>query len=656
MKRLIFTLLIVMLGIGALQAARKTQLAPGYAWKLEPPLGLREHATIDTLPDNYSRRSVPGEVSDAWATTGNMGGAGINMIWTERPAVSDFFFRDGYDHWLPSRAKTRFYNTRIPMTLLSYNTGGGRDIAQDRLQATFSGNINARAQVGAFLDYLYSKGSYANQADKNLAWGASGSYLGDRYELQAFFYHYNLLAKNNGGITDPLYITDPALIQGGVSSVDTKSIPTRLSNAHTRVKGQEFYVNQRYKIGYYHEEHDSIDVDSVVSRTYIPVTSVIWTLRYMNDSHKFLDKSPGETRSFFENTYLNSQLTADRSTFSRLSNTVGLSLLEGFHRYAKFGLSGFITYDYTRYGLPVDSLAGNVEALTPWPEGIDRSTFNHTATRHGLWVGGQLTKQRGSLLRYQATARFGIAGNIAGEVHINGSLTTSVPLFGDSLSITAQGRFDNSTAPYFYENYVSNHFIWRNSFGNERRLALGGEVSLGRSDTHIEAEVSNIQNHLYFNSSFMPAQHGGNIQIVSARLRQGLHAGILHWDNQVTFQSSTDDNIISLPRIAVYSNLYLKFRVATLFVQIGVDCDYYTKYYAPKFQPATVAFANQHETKIGNYPFMNVYANCKLSKVRFYVMMSHINQGWFSRDYFSMPDYPLNPRRFQLGLSIDFAN
>ena len=106
----------------------------------------------------------------------------------------------------------------------------------------------------------------------------------------------------------------------------------------------------------------------------------------------------------------------------------------------------------------------------------------------------------------------------------------------------------------------------------------------------------------------------------------------------------------------MYSNLYLKFKIATLYVQLGVDCDYYTRYYAPRFQPATATFANQHEVMLGNYPFMNAYANFKLSKTRFYVMMSHVNQGWFSRDYFALPDYPMNPRRFQIGLSIDFAN
>jgi hypothetical protein len=69
-----------------------------------------------------------------------------------------------------------------------------------------------------------------------------------------------------------------------------------------------------------------------------------------------------------------------------------------------------------------------------------------------------------------------------------------------------------------------------------------------------------------------------------------------------------------------------------------------------------MSFANQQEIKVGNYPFMNVYANMKLSKARFFVMFSHVNQGLTGKNYFSLPHYPLNPRRFQIGVSVDFAD
>ena len=91
-------------------------------------------------------------------------------------------------------------------------------------------------------------------------------------------------------------------------------------------------------------------------------------------------------------------------------------------------------------------------------------------------------------------------------------------------------------------------------------------------------------------------------------------------------------------------------------VQFGVDCSFYTKYKSVAYQPATMTFYNQDEIECGNYPFMNVYADMRLGKTRFYIMMSHISQGMVEKNYFSMPHYPLNPRRFQLGLSINFAN
>lgn len=69
-----------------------------------------------------------------------------------------------------------------------------------------------------------------------------------------------------------------------------------------------------------------------------------------------------------------------------------------------------------------------------------------------------------------------------------------------------------------------------------------------------------------------------------------------------------------------------------------------------------MTFYNQRTIDVGGYPLMNAFANMKLSKVRFYVMMSHVNQGMMGDNYFSLPHYPINPRRFQMGLSVDFPN
>lgn len=635
--------------------ADSTIVQQSSTWRILDPLGTRIEATVDTLHTNYAQEFVPSEVSDAYACTGNYAAEGYNLLYFDRDPASAFFFRDALSAWIPSEKTMRFYNTRIPMTLLSYATGGGKETTQDRLRGDFSGNINERAQIGAKLDYLYSKGSYNYQAAKNFVWGFSGSYIGDRYEFQGYYNHYNSVNKENGGIEDDRYITDPAEVQGGSTSVDTKSIPTLLSAAHNRVKGGELWMNHKYKIGFWKEEYSEEYEDSIISRTYVPVTAFTWTLKYNQNSHEFINTSASEDDTFWDKTYLSADGTYDNTSYWQLRNTVAVSLMEGFNKYAKAGLSAFLTHEVRSYKQSLDTLAIDDvnDRLDPYPL---ESKLAPKAKENYVWVGAQLIRQQGRLLNYQATAELGLVGRAAGEVKAYGDVNTRIKLLGDTVTVNAFGSFHNTSPEYLFENYVSNHFIWHNDFSKTRRYRVGGSLNIPHTGTYFMAGIENVQNHIYFNEACLPTQFGGNVQVFTARLHQNFKYRALHWENRVTYQTTSNDAVIPLPSLSVYSNLYLKFRVATLFVQMGIDCDYYTKYKAVSYQPATMAFYNQREVECGNYPFVNLYFNFKLSKTRFFVMMSHINQGMTGDNYFSMPHYPLNPRRFQMGLSVDFAN
>ena len=656
MKRLALILALLLPLLASAEKRAEDLSSLSYAWRTLPPLGLHEAATIDTTLHNYYLQAVPSDISSAYATTGNYGAEGQNQIYFERPTMTQFFFRDGLRHWLPSEDTHKYYNTRVPMTLLSYNTGGSRDNNQDHLKMIFSGNANEKLQIGANFSYLYSKGMYDNQAAKNLIWGGSASYMGDRWELQAYYNHWNSLNKENGGITDDLYITDPAEVQGGQTSVNVKTIPTRLSAAHTRLVGGELYLNNRYKIGYWKEEQ--VD-DTTTKKTYVPFTCIIWTLKYNQDKHLFYNEDQSEAREFWKNSYLDAASTRDRTGAWSLTNTVGLSLIEGFHKWAKFGLAAYVTHQFRKFNQTADTLAISGDdrpaGLTPYPFA---TRMKGSVGENLMWVGAQLTKQQGSLLTYEATGEIGFVGPAAGEIKAEGKVNTSFKLFGDTARVSAYGLFRNETAPFFMNHYISNHFAWENDFGKTRRLRFGGEILLGKTGTYLNVGMENVQNLIYFGEDFMPRQNSGSVQVFSAQLVQNFKAGALHWDNRLTYQTSTDESVLSLPKFAVYSNLYLRFKIArVLDVQFGIDCDFYTKYYAPNYQPATASFAVQHDQKIGSYPFMNAYLNMKLKKARFYVLFSHVNQGIVGgTGYFSMPHYPLNPRRFLMGVSVDFAN
>lgn len=593
-------------------------------------------------------------VTDAYATTGNLGAEGQTQIFFERNPHSDFFFNDALKAWMPSIETTKFYNVYIPMTLLSYNFGGNKKSNQDRLRAIFAGNVNRRIGVGANLDYLYSKGSYESQAAKDFNFGFTTYYNGDRYQVQAFYNHYNMLNKENGGITNDLYILDPAELQGGVSKIDPKNIPTRLSAAHTKVWGQELYVNQAFNLGFWKEEAVN---DTLTREVYVPVTKFLWTFDYQNARHKFSNTNATQAQNFWQNFYLNAQETNDKTSYWKIQNTLGVQLIEGFQKWAKFGLSAYASYEIRKYTQMTDSvtmLSPLPDGLTPLPQGV---TIDPNGTQNLLWVGGRITKQQGSILTYNADAKFGLIGDVIGDIDISSDIATRFKLFGDTVSIKANGHFRNTAQPYLIQHYISNNFAWDNDFGKTRSFKVGGELTIPWTRTIISAGFENIQNHVYFDKNGLPAQEKDNIQVFSATLLQRIKFGIWNWDNSITYQTSSKSEVIPIPTLAIYSNMYLFFKAfKDLYVQFGVDCNYYTRYYAPVYQPATMTFHIQDEMKIGNYPFMNVYLTCKLKKTRFFVMFSHVNQGWFSKEYFSMPHYPLNPRRLQFGISVDFAN
>lgn len=635
---------------------KKDTIREGSAWTLTFPLGDHIESKIDTVTYNYQRYTIPALQSDAYVSTGNLGAEGINMIYFQRPERYTFFFRDALENWTPSFSKQKFYNVYVPSTILQYGFAGGKETHQDNLKADLMGNVNRRIGIGAKVNYLHSRGAYENQADKHFSWGFSFYYLGDRYEGQAFYNNFYALLKENGGITDDLYITDPAQVQAGVTSVDTKSIPTRLNAAQTRLDGDEFYMSHAYKMGYW----KSVQVNDTLTREeYVPLAKIIYSFDLQHNNHKFNNYNTTEGNEFWENRYLSLTTTRDKTHINMMTNSIGLEMIEGFRKWVTFGLSAYISYQIQKYQQSTFFNAPDPDEdmqLTPLPQGV---YVPETATKNFLWLGGRLQKDKGNILRYSADVKFGLVGDVAGDITLNGNISTKIPVRKDSIKVSADAHFSNEAQPYLFQQYISNHFAWNNNFGKTRKYRIGGSLTVPWTKTTLGIGVENIQNYVFFNSMSLPQQHGGNVQIFGASLLQELKLGILHWNNSIYYQKSSNSSVLPLPELAIYSNLFIKFiAFRVLKLQIGVDCDYYTSYKSLNYQPATMSFTVQGDNPqyVGNYPLINVYVNARLYKTRFYIQYSHLNQGWFSSNYFFMPHYPMNPRRLEMGLSIDFTN
>ena len=386
---------------------------------------------------------------------------------------------------------------------------------------------------------------------------------------------------------------------------------------------------------------------------YVPVTSFIHTMKL--DNYKRIYQAYNTPADFYADNYVAGPYAGDsiydKTSHLRLQNTFAISMLEGFNKWAKAGVKAFVTSDLRRFVLPSS----------------DSNTATTSYNEHNLSVGGQLSKTEGKTLHYNVTAETWLLGEDLGQLKIDGAVDLNFPLFGDTVTLAAKGFFHRNNPTFYYRHYHSRHFWWDNtSLSKELHSRVEGLFSYRKTNTTLRVAFDEIQNYTYLAMGYNIAddhsrkgntmevrQKGGAITLLTLSLAQNFKLGPLNWENVITYQKSTDNDVLPVPDLNIYTNLYLRFKIAqVLKCDFGADGRYFTKYYAPDYSPAL----GQYAVQTGNYPLVNIYANFHLKHTRFFVMMSHVNAGSGNRQYFLTPHYPLNQRVFRFGLSWNFFN
>lgn len=392
---------------------------------------------------------------------------------------------------------------------------------------------------------------------------------------------------------------------------------------------------------------------------YVPVTSFIHTVKF--DNYRRIYEAYQTPADYYLNEYYDAgRLTGDsiydQTKHWHMKNTFAIAMLEGFNKWAKAGLKAFASYDLRHYELP--TMEGGFEKYN----------------EHALSVGGQLSKQEGKTLHYNAVAEIGLTGVDAGTLAIDGNVDVNIPFLGDTLQVRGDAFFHRETPSFYYRNYHARHLWWENDLDKTIHTRIMGTLSFPKTRTKLRVAVDEIKNYTYFSQSYditeeglrtgvivTPMQESGGINLLTAQLEQNFRLGILNWENQFTYQHSSKESVLPVPAFNAYTNLYIKFKVVkVLNVDLGADMRYFTSYEAPDYSPYmgqyTVQGNGKNNVKIGNYPIVNVYANVHIKHTRFFVMMSHINAGQGDKNYFFAPHYPMNERVFRIGVSWNFFN
>ena len=401
-----------------------------------------------------------------------------------------------------------------------------------------------------------------------------------------------------------------------------------------------------------------------MKKEFVPVTSFIHTLQLDHFNHTYLAYVTPD--DYYANTYykigatgIGNDSISDNTRHLSVKNTFGIGMLEGFNKWAKAGVKAFVTHQLRRYDMI--GLQGDTAVKQHW-------------TEHNVSVGGRLNKTQGHTLHYNLAGEVWLAGEDAGQLKLDGQTDLNFSLLGDTVRLAAKAYFYRLNPDFVFRRFHSKHAWWDNDdLSMTTRTRVEGVFSYEKTKTRLRVALEEMQNYTYLGMSYVATmfdrtavsaqviQQSSNINVMTAQLEQQLALGPLHWDNMVTYQSSSNQEALPLPTLNVFSNLYLQFRYAgVLSVELGAAATYFTEYEAPDFFPALNQFAVQQNVdsrvKLGNQPFVDVYANLHLKHARFFVMMSNMTGKSMNRMSFLAPHYPLNNSVLHIGVSWNFFN
>ena len=633
------------------------------SWVVDDRLGTMSSVPIDTVQHNFQNMNDTGGPEGQYSYLGNLGAPRFAHVFFERKEPTQAFFTDPYDFTLIRPDNVVFTNTKSPFTNLTYFKHGDARTGEERFKAYFAINANKRTGFGFNIDYTYGRGKYQNQSTALFNGDLFAYYRGDHYEMHASFINDNLKMAENGGITNDNYVKRPLDMAEGKKTYSTSEIPVNLSNIWNHNRGYHLFLTHRYNLGIYRDNPD--EQDTLQTQVFLPVTSFIHTLKVDMNKREYISYDHSQNQAYFRNNFLGTDST-DVTKHTSVKNTFGISIREGFSRWAKAGLTAFITHEYRGFTLN-DSLRtpGGQRASTDYRENV-------------LSVGGQLIKEQGRTLHYNVIGELGIAGEDAGQFSIEGKGDLNFRLKNDTVRFEANAYIKNLQPVFYFRHFHSKHYWWDNDdLSKVMRTRVEGKLSIDRWQTQLSIGAENIKNYTYLDNTSVVAtpatetqaatyrndaavrQHTDNLQVFNATLSQNFRLGIFHLDNVVTYQKSSNEDVLPLPQLVLYHNLYMRFGLAkkVLMVEMGADLRYFSEYYAPDYAPAIGQFYLQNpETryKLGGFPLVNGYVNLHLKRTRIFLEMYNLVQPTGDKSYFQVAHYPLNPRGLKLGISWNF--
>lgn len=628
-------------------------------YRLDRYTGFPYPAQIDTMDRDYYRRCMAEGESLAVGYTGNLMSPRHYKTFFDRPTeLPRFLYSNAYHRLRYNIDNLQFFDTKTPYGSMLYQRNGEVEQREEELDLLLTTNINPKLNVGGAFNYTYSRGQYIANFSSGVSYRLFGSLILPRYELYASVGHNYFKQNENGGLANDEYIENPDRFSSGRNNISSGEIPvlfpSKVGNSMWLGHGMLFH---RYNLGTYlpYKEGEPMPNGKKAAQDttfFVPFGSLGHRFEYNKDVRMYmayqaplLDKVYGKTHRHYwkHSDWVQDSLLfipIDSTRMERYANTISLSLREGFRPWVKFGLTGYARLENTFYHIP-DSVA----------HGISKREFS-------TYIGGRATRVVGTGLNFDVGGEIALLGADLGSMRLSGNASSQFSLGAFPFKVEGDARLSLLRVPYLWEHHHGSYVWWNKDFSFTRQFVFGGSIGSSLIGTEFSAHSATLGNVVYFGSDRLPYQYDKPIEVLELRFKHRYKWLFLGWQGDVSYQLCSNQEVLPLPTLSAYGSLYLDFLVAgVMHTQIGADCYYHTAYYAPYYEPATQQFTLQDKLKVGNFPMLNAFANIKIQRIRFFVMMYNVGESIFRNSRrWSLAHYPINPQTLRIGINFDFYN
>jgi hypothetical protein len=628
-----------------------------YSWKLDPYYIDRIPEKMDTVLAGFQIDNPVRREFISVSTLGNLSAPSISNIFTDRDLHEDFTTANVFYPSMKRISNTCYFNTHKPFSMLSYFTGGSSLKKDEKFEAFHTQNVTPALNVGLHFTTQDARGQYLLQRIKNNSFRIFSSYQGNKiYSFHAAFNINRISADENGGvlydslITDTLYqfSKEIPVLFGGTDQTNQHS-----PDVYHEIRNISIFTIQEASFRKLFFSSDTAEKSKRI-RIFYPKLAYIFSL----DRSKilFIDKNPsvGLDAGLYHNLYVDETHTKDSLYYWKMLNTLRLQF-QGRRDNHYFIDIAYEAINYSQF-VPVDTL----NAYYFLYKDLRIPAVNRKAQFFNTHLSSGFSRIFSNALNLTLYGRYYLSGYQSANYQLSGDIELMIHRKEKSIGIKAGASNELLKPGFLYSRFVSNAFLWNQELQQTNISNLSGEISLLPNNFDLHADYFLIHNYVYFDTSAIPRQFHQGLSVLSVKAEKEFHLWKWHSINKLAFQQVSHPDVLSLPALSVSSSNYLQhefFFKATqgkLMTMIGFDLFYNTSYYANAYMPPLAVFYQQKKRMLGNYPYLDVFLNVRLKRVRFFMKYEHLNSGWLDRNFFTALHYPMNQRYLKIGISWTF--